>query len=110
DGDGVVDCLGCADGQREGFIDAVVYPNIAACAGGWSVPGVIAVAAACGHHAGDDGVNPSGTGCSAADLCQSSWRVCASAGDLAAASPTGCTGAVDPAITTPMFFATQQSG
>ena len=110
DGDGVADCLGCADGQREGFVDPSAYPHIAACAGGWSVPGVIAVAAACNHHGGDDGRDPSGVGCSAADLCQPGWRVCSRASDVAASSPTACTGAVDRAITEPMFFATGQSG
>src|SRR5262245_27652189 len=68
--DADADRVGCADGQREGFVDLSAYPHIAACAGGWSAPGVIGVTAACDHHAGDDGPDPSGVGCSAADLCQ----------------------------------------
>jgi len=32
---------GCADGQREGFVDDVEYAAIAGCAGGWSIPGVM---------------------------------------------------------------------
>ena len=32
--------IGCADGQREGFANTSVFPNIAACSGGWSIPGI----------------------------------------------------------------------
>ncbi|MHB8873665.1 MAG: WD40/YVTN/BNR-like repeat-containing protein [Myxococcaceae bacterium] len=28
--------IGCADGTREGFLDVLAYPKIAACAGGWT--------------------------------------------------------------------------
>jgi len=110
EGDGIADCIGCADGHREGFSSLAEFPDIAACAGGWRVPGVLGVAPACNHHAGDDGSNGNGIGCSAADLCQGSWRLCRSAGDVAASSPMGCTGAVDATATTPAFFATGQSG
>jgi len=31
---------GCGGGQREGFLHAGTYPDIAGCAGAWTVPGV----------------------------------------------------------------------
>lgn len=110
DGDGIADCLGCADGEREGFDRIHDYPNIAACAGGWAKPGVIGVAATCSHHAGDDSENVTGTGCSAADLCQAGWHVCASAAEVAAAAATGCADATDGSGSVPVFFVTGQSG
>ncbi|MFL5351977.1 Kelch repeat-containing protein [Archangium sp.] len=116
---------GCADGQREGFVDQTKYPNIAGCSGGWSVPGVLpstpgfasicptlptydTVTPSCGRVAGDDSANPTGTGCNVADLCSPGWHVCNNEPDVATNSPTGCNGATlaeDPAL----FFATRQS-
>jgi len=91
------DPVGCADGGREGFLDEATYPNIAACGGGWSEPGVRStVAPTCARAAGDDGTNPNGVGCSVADLCATGWHVCADKEEVAAASPTGCEGAVAP--------------
>ncbi|HVO27938.1 MAG TPA: hypothetical protein VMW56_30375, partial [Candidatus Margulisiibacteriota bacterium] len=47
-----VGTTGCADGQREGFVDESAYPDIAGCGGGWSIPGIHTVnpgaAPACG--------------------------------------------------------------
>ncbi|WP_434388703.1 Kelch repeat-containing protein [Melittangium boletus] len=117
---------GCADGQREGFVDSSRYPNIAGCSGGWSIPGVLVstpgfepycsqqpmndtLTPACARGAGDDGSNPSGAGCNVADLCAPGWHVCANEPEVATNSPTGCSGATragDPAL----FFATRQSG
>jgi hypothetical protein len=57
---------------------------------------------------GNNGSNPEGTGCDAADLCAPGWHVCISAADVASHSPTGCGGATrlgDP----PRFFVTRQS-
>lgn len=117
--------VGCADGEREGFVDLASYPDIAGCSGGWSVPGIHTenpgtapacgvqtfdtTTPACGHAAGDDGANPNGTGCDVADLCADGWHVCSSASDILANSPTGCGGATvgsDP----PLFFASRQTG
>ena len=98
---------GCSDGTREGFLDAVAYPKIAGCSGGFSVPGLVgALALTCAHVAGNSGANPSGTGCSAADLCAPGFHVCSSAADVQASSPTGCVGA---AASPGLFFATGQS-
>ena len=98
---------GCSDGTREGFVDAAAYPQIAGCSGGFSIPGLLGVLKpACGFSAGNSGMNPLGTGCSAADLCAPGFHVCKSAGDVAAHSPTGC---VNAAPTANLFFATGQS-
>ena len=32
--------VGCADGQREGFTDLAMYPDIAGCSGAWTIPGI----------------------------------------------------------------------
>ncbi len=116
--------VGCADGEREGFVDQAAYPDIAGCSGGWSVPGIhtknpgtapacgIAtydtLTPACGRGAGDDSPNPGGSGCDVADLCAAGWHVCASASEVAADSPSGC-GGVTLAGDPPMFFATRQT-
>ncbi len=116
---------GCADGHREGFVDDMKYPNVAGCAGGWSVPGVLpfnpgkapacptvatydTVTPACGRGGGDDGANPNGAGCAVVDLCEAGWHVCSSAADIASHSPTGCAGATTP-NDPPMFFVSRQS-
>jgi hypothetical protein len=116
---------GCADGDREGFVEVVSYPDIAGCSGGWSVPGVMwqnpgtapacpslatydTTDPACGRRAGNDGANPDGNGCNVADLCESGWHVCTSAADITAHSPSGCGGATQP-NDPPLFFASRQS-
>lgn len=101
--------VGCADGEREGFVDADARPNIAGCSGGFAVAGLLNDAApTCGRSGGDDGAFPEGTGCSATDLCGAGWHVCLTPGQVAGAGDT-CAGATvegDPA----MFFAIRQSG
>jgi len=95
-GGGVLCCrsatqIGCADGQREGFASLSTHPNIAACAGGWSVAGLTTLGSpACGRQGGDDGANPNGIGCNANDLCAEGWSVCASPQAVASRSATGC--------------------
>jgi cysteine-rich repeat protein len=116
---------GCADRQREGFVDVSSFPAIAGCSGGWSIPGIhtenpgiappCGVATfdtttpACGRAAGDDSANPSGTGCNVADLCEVGWHVCESAADAAAHSPSGCAGATRPDDPL-LLFLSRQSG
>ena len=116
---------GCADGQREGFIDDEKFPFIAGCSGGFSIGGVMPFApksiaqcpsvvatdttvARCNHAAGDDSSNPNGVGCDVEDLCEPGFHVCKSSSDVGAHSPSGCDGATvsgDP----PLFFVTRQS-
>jgi hypothetical protein len=116
---------GCADGQREGFRDISVWPDIAGCAGGWRIPGLHTenpgtapacpglptydtLTPACGRQGGDDGPLPGGAGCNVADLCAEGWHVCASDAEVASRSPTGCVGATRE-NDQPLFFATRQS-
>jgi len=83
---------GCSDGTREGFRNYALWPNIAGCAGGFSVPGVIGppgLKPACGLLAGDGSANPNGVGCSAADLCAAGWHICQDGTDVVNHSPTG---------------------
>jgi hypothetical protein len=56
---------------------------------------------------GNTSSNPSGNGCSVADLCAVGSHVCAGAAEVAARSPTGCSNA---ALVPGLFFATRQSG
>jgi hypothetical protein len=114
DCDGVTDeapptDVGCADEEREGFLDPATWPDIAACAGAWSVGGVISeqLLPTCARGGGDDGIILDGRGCSASDLCAEGWHICATSAEVAAKSPTGCNGAA-PGIAA--FFATRQSG
>lgn len=100
---------GCADGQREGFVDLAKYPWIAGCSGGFQVPGLLGgLTPTCNFGGGDDGANPSGLGCSAWDLCAPGWHVCKSAAEVAQDSPTGCDGSAPDGAA--LFFAVRQSG
>jgi hypothetical protein len=104
--------VGCADGTREGFLDQTKYPLIAACAGGWDTPGLLSNAShvpQCGLQAGNDGANPSGQRCSAADLCAAGWHVCESASEVLMRG-TSCEDAVPPGVAGMLFFVTRQRG
>jgi hypothetical protein len=106
---GVVSSVGCADGEREGFLDQVDYPDIAACGGGFGLPGVVGLTGpACNREGGDDGPRPDGAACNALDLCAAGFHLCATAAEVGARSSTGCVGAAVGA--TPVFYVTAQSG
>jgi hypothetical protein len=68
--------VGCADGRREGFIDADRFPRIAGCLATWTGEPTLrapATGAACG-----DGLGA----CSApADACAPGWHMCGTSGD-----------------------------
>ncbi len=103
--------VGCADGEREGFLSLLDYPGIAGCSGGWALPGVTnSLAPACHRGAGDDSGNVAGLGCSAVDLCAEGWHVCDGKDEVLLQSPEGCAAAV-PAGTPDksLFFAVRQS-
>lgn len=103
--------IGCADGEREGYLDVDAHAQIAGCAGAWEEPGVTpdTVAPTCGRQAGDDGDLAEGTGCASADLCAAGWHVCVGWHEVAAKSPTGCAGATPPdAGPKSLFFAIRQ--
>lgn len=101
---------GCADGSREGYTSWDDYPDIAACAGAWSVGGVTRddLAPTCGRAAGDDGANVEGSGCSAADVCAEGWHVCD--GQAEVADKAGSCDAAVPAGSPDksLFFAVSQ--
>lgn len=100
--------LGCADGEREGFLDRIRHARIAGCSGGFSVPGLLVESPSrCSRAGGDDGSNPNGIGCSATDLCAEGWHVCRGADEVMTVSPGGCDGVAGGE---PAFFATRQSG
>jgi len=97
---------GCSDGTREGFTDLAAHPTIAACSGGFSVPGV-STPPSCAHSSGNDSTNPIGVGCSAGDLCAAGWHVCTGPADVTSHSSNGC---VDASGVVSQFFAVQVSG
>jgi hypothetical protein len=104
-GSGGAPATGCSDGTREGFVDEMLYPAIAGCSGGWTVPGILVSKPTCARLAGNSSANPKGTGCSTEDLCAAGFHVCAGAVEVAQKSPTGCKGA---ALAGALFFATRQ--
>jgi hypothetical protein len=70
--------VGCADGQREAFVDGEEYPAIAGCLGSWTGAKNMR-ARPTGRTCGDDA-----TPCAVpSDLCAPGWRVCGSTGAIA---------------------------
>jgi hypothetical protein len=67
--------IGCADGERDAFVQIVGSFHVAGCAGGWSEPGLRRAPTSCAG-TGDDSNNPSGQGCAAANLCAGGWHIC----------------------------------
>jgi hypothetical protein len=97
--------MGCADGSREGFLDAEFSPNIAGCSGAWRLPGLKApwaVTPQCGRQAGNEGLIPGGEGCGVADLCAEGWHVCVNAAEVQRVSASQCESAA--AANTAVFF------
>jgi len=94
--DPCADSIGCSDGEREGFLDPQEFPNIAACAGGWTKAGILETEPECHRLSGDDTINTTGSGCSAADLCAEGWHVCDSLQEIDEASSVGCAYSWDP--------------
>lgn len=97
--------VGCADGTREDLTDEAAYPSIAACSGGFWIPGVNLDTPLCERQGGNDGAFPDGMGCSIDDLCAAGWHVCTSRQEVMAAN-LDC----DGVSWTNGFFATGQSG
>lgn len=103
---GEVSPIGCADGTREALLDELAHPNVAACAGGFWVPGVAAPVPVCDRQGGNDGPIPDGMGCSIEDLCAGGWHLCASRYEVDTAGLDGCGAQAWGG----QFFATGQSG
>lgn len=70
--------VGCADGQRELFVDGESFPGIAGCLGGWQGTKNMR-AAGTGRACGDD----SGECAAPADLCAPGWHLCGASGAIA---------------------------
>jgi hypothetical protein len=93
---GPVRAEGCANGVRFGFKDVGFYPDIAACVGMWTVPGL--------YTPGPPGAP------TASNLCAPGWHICQTAAEVA--QRTRGRGCAD-AVTCPgeyAFYATLQSG
>ena len=104
------DCeAGCADGTREGFLDTVTYPDIAACESAWSIPGSLGDGSpSCDREAGNDGSQPTGDGCDIDDSCAAGWHVCSSVAEVAAHTDS-CEPAYVGSVTE-VFYAAAVSG
>ena len=89
--------LGCADGTREGFLDHVKYPRIAACAGAWTIKGAHNTTPACKRQAGNSGTIATGKGCNVTDLCAGGWHVCYGKVDVLSRNSKGCVNIMDGA-------------
>lgn len=77
-GPGDPQVVGCADGQREAFVDAATFPAIAGCIAEWTGETSLRAprgGAACGDDLG---------GCMApADACATGWHLCGDSGKIA---------------------------
>jgi hypothetical protein len=81
-GDGPpTDPVGCSDGTAEALL---AERGLAACAGAWSVPGVVGEREpTCDRAAGNEGGSTTGENCSVADLCAVGWHVCRDSSEVA---------------------------
>jgi hypothetical protein len=70
--------VGCADGQREAFVDAAAYPTIAGCLASWAGPQSMR-APRTGAACGDDRSPCAVPG----DACAGGWHVCGDSGAMA---------------------------
>ncbi len=72
--------IGCADGTREGFVDAVEFPAIAGCAASWDgTPSLRApgTGGSCGYSVDAAGTRTSEAKCQAPrDACATGWHIC----------------------------------
>ncbi|MEX1366571.1 MAG: hypothetical protein AB1Z98_25830 [Nannocystaceae bacterium] len=103
---GSVSDVGCADGQREDLFDEVGFPDIAACSGGFAIPGVGQNTPTCDRNGGDDGPFPDGLTCSIDDLCAAGWHLCTGREEVSAMGISDC-GSLSWSTG---FYATAQSG
>lgn len=103
---GSVSDVGCADGEREDLVDEVGFPNIAACSGGFAIPGVGQDMPTCDRQGGDDGPLPDGMTCSIDDLCAAGWHLCTGREEVSAMGISDC-GSLSWSTG---FYATAQSG
>jgi hypothetical protein len=100
--------VGCADGQREAFVDAAAFPNIAGCVASW--PGKPSLRTpSTGKTCGDD----AGECPSPGDACAPGWRVCGANGataDLLQVSDQQCEQAGGGRFSAAISHCMKQSG
>lgn len=77
--------VGCADGQREAFVDAAAFPGVAGCIGEWTGPANLR-APKTNSSCGDDLDVPCA---SPADACAPGWNICGHDGRIAPISAIG---------------------
>jgi hypothetical protein len=71
--------VGCADGQREAFVDDHAFPNIAGCLASWTGEQSLRAKSAAASGCGDDG----GACAAPADACAPGWHICGASGATA---------------------------
>ncbi|MFO0624558.1 MAG: hypothetical protein U0325_03000 [Polyangiales bacterium] len=106
--------VGCADGTREAFTDRARFPNIAACSGAWSLPGIFpaipaTTVAACETSGNSSTTAPAnGSNCASSNLCARGWHICNGGEVLPRTSNLGCAATTDYPTST--FYAAAVSG
>ncbi len=103
---------GCADGTRDSFTNQTTFPDIAGCAGGWSLPGIFPAPerskdVACATNGDDSLTSPKGVGCASVDLCATGWHIC-KGGEVS--SRTGGQGCLAGSYGPNEFYAASSSG
>ena len=100
--------IGCADGQREGFVDAARHPTVAGCLGQWQ--GIQTLRSyPTGMPCGDD----RGMCNTPADLCAAGWHICGASGNIAEVGNIGaveCENAGAARFSTAISHCDAQSG
>jgi hypothetical protein len=76
--------VGCADGQREAFVDAAAFPGVAGCIAEWTGTASLR-APGTGATCGDD----TGPCPAPADACAPGWHLCGSSGSVAEVAAIG---------------------
>jgi hypothetical protein len=76
--------VGCADGQREAFVDSAAFPSVAGCIAEWT--GTLSMRTPATNRAcGDD----LGTCAAPGDACAQGWHLCGASGSIAEVAAIG---------------------
>jgi hypothetical protein len=100
--------MGCADGQREAFVDPVLFPTIAGCIAEWNGQTNLR-SPRTNRTCGDD----AGLCAAAADACAAGWHLCGDSGavsDLLRVTPDQCEHAGGGRFVAAMSHCKTQSG
>lgn len=77
--DALVPQVGCADGEREGFVDLIAFPRIAGCGATWAETPSLRASSLLAGPCGDD-LGPCNVPAAA---CAPGWHLCGTSGDPA---------------------------